>query len=56
MWLVKSSATAWFTACPERLVPPPRGSRGTPCRAAMRVAWTTSAVARGWTTATGSIS
>ena len=56
MYLEKSITTARPTACPARLVPPPRGSTGTPARRVVSSAACTSAASRGRITPIGSIS
>ena len=56
MWREVSSTSPRPPAvCPARLVPPPRGTTGTPSRAAMLTAAATSSASRGNATASGSI-
>ncbi len=54
-YLVQSITSARLTVCPHWLVPPPRGSTGTPCSRAMAIAAATSSIVRGTITPTGSI-
>ena len=54
-WGVQSITRARLTVCPHWLVPPPRGSTGTPASRAMAMAASTSAIVRGANTPTGSI-
>ena len=51
----KSSTTARFTVWPVSEVPPPRGSRGAPCRLHTSITACTSSACRGMTTPIGSI-
>ena len=55
MYLEKSMTTACPTVWPAKLVPPPRGRTGTPCRFAASTTAMTSRSDRGMTTPTGSI-
>ena len=51
---VQSITSARLTVCPHWLVPPPRGSTGTPCSRAIAIVAATSPMVRGTTTPTGS--
>ncbi|APX32340.1 hypothetical protein BH708_05960 [Brachybacterium sp. P6-10-X1] len=52
-YFVQSMTTATLVHCPPRLVPPPRGSTGAPCRAHTSIAAAPASTLRGTTTPIG---